>query len=75
MARGVGSIAHVMRLARPLPRPHGNLLLRKPPDGLEQQEAEALLASPAWAGLRTLPLAESGVMEWDLVAIEWAAPA
>ena len=31
VARGVGSIAHLMRLARPLLRPHGNLLLRKPP--------------------------------------------
>ena len=70
VARGVGSIAHLMRLARPLLRPHGNLLLRKPPDSPEYREAEALLASPAWAGMRTFPLPESGAMAWVLVAVE-----
>ena len=49
VSRGAGSIAHLMRLARPLLRPHGNLLLRKPPGTPEYREAEALLASPAWA--------------------------
>ena len=70
VARGVGSIAHLMRLARPLLRPHGKLLLRKPPDTPERQEAEALLASPAWAGMRTFPLPESGSMPWVLLAID-----
>ena len=73
VARGVGSIAHLMRLARPLLRPHGNLLLRKPPDTAEHQEAETLLASPAWAGMRALPLPEGGANPWVLLAIERAA--
>lgn len=75
VARGVGSIAHLMRLARPLLRPHGKLLLRKPPANPEHQEAEALLTSPAWAGMRTFPLPESGAMRWVLLAIEWGATA
>ena len=70
VARGVGSIAHLMRLARPLLRPHGKLLLRKPPDSPEYQEAEALLASTAWAGMRRFRLPESGAMAWVLVAVE-----
>ena len=69
VARGVGSIAHLMRLAQPLLRPHGKLLLRKPPDSPEHQEAEALLASPAWAGMRTLRLPEGGATLWNLLAI------
>lgn len=73
VTRGVGSIAHLMRLARPLLRPHGNLLLRKPPDSPEHREAEALLASPAWDGMRTFPLAESGGMAWVLLAVERSA--
>lgn len=73
VSRGAGSIAHLMRLARPLLRPNGNLLLRKPPDTSENREAEALLASPAWVGLRTFPLAESGGMPWVLVAVERGA--
>ena len=70
VARGVGSIAHVMRLARPLLRPHGKLLLRKPPDSPEYREAEALLVSPVWAGIRTFRLPGSGAMPWVLVAVE-----
>ena len=73
VARGVGSIVHLMRLARPLLRPHGNLLLRKPPDTPEYREAKGLLASPAWAGMRTFPMPESGVKPWVLVAVERAA--
>ena len=73
VARGVGSIAHLMRLARSLLRPHGKLLLRKPPDTAEHREAEALLASPVWAGMRTFPLPESGAMAWVLLAVERAA--
>lgn len=73
VARGVGSIAHLMRLARPLLRPHGKLLLRKPPDSPEHQEAEALLASTAWAGMRTFRLPRSGATPWVLVAVERSA--
>ena len=73
VARGVGSIAHLMRLARPLLRPHGKLLLRKPPASAERREAEALLASRAWAGIQTYLPPESGAMSWELLAIERAA--
>ncbi len=73
VARGVGSIVHLMRLARPLLRPHGKLLLRKPPATPEHQKAEALLASSAWTSMRTCPLPESGSMPWVLLAIDRAA--
>ena len=70
VSRGAGSIAHLIRLARPLLHPHGQLLLRKPPDSPEHQEAEALLASPAWAGMRSFTLPESASVSWVLLAIE-----
>ena len=73
VARGVGSVAHLMRLARPLLRPRGKLLLRKPPHTPEYREAESLAASPGWAGMHRLPLSESGDTPWELVAIERAA--
>ena len=75
VARGVSSIAHLMRLARPLLRPHGNLLLRKPPASPEHQEAEALLASSAWAGMQMFRLPDGGGMRWILLAIERDATA
>lgn len=75
VARGVGSIAHLMRLAQPLLRPHGKLLLRKPPATPENQQAEALLASAAWAGMRSCSLPAIGAMSWVLLAIERAAVA
>ena len=75
VARGVGSVAHLMRLAKPLLRPHGKLLLRKPPDSPEHREAEALLASLAWAGMRTFPLPDSDATLWNLFVIERAAAA
>ena len=74
VARGVGSVAHLMRLARPLLRPQGKLLLRKPPHTPEYREAESLVASAGWSGMRRLPLPESGGTPWELVAIERAAP-
>lgn len=73
VARGAGSIAHLMRLARPLLRPHGKLLLRKPPDSPEHREAEALLTAPAWAGMRTFPLPEGDAKPWVLLAVERGA--
>lgn len=75
VSRGVGSVAHLMRLAKPLLRPHGKLLLRKPPDSPEHREAEALLASLAWAGMRTFPLPDSDATLWNLLVIERAAAA
>ena len=73
VARGVGSMAHLMRLALPLLRPHGKLLLRKPPHTPEFREAESLLASRGWAGMRRSPLPGSSTMSWDLVTIERAS--
>ena len=72
VARGVGSMAHLMRLALPLLRPHGKLLLRKPPHTAEFREAESLLDSPGWAGMWRSPLLGSSTMSWDLVVIERA---
>ena len=73
VARGVGTVAHLMRLALPLLRPRGKLLLRKPPHTPEYAEAESLMAARGWSGMRKFPLSESGAMPWDLVAIERAA--
>ncbi len=75
VARGVGSIAHLVRLARPLLRPHGKLVLRKPLSTPDHQGAEALLASPAWSGMCSFSLPESDAMPWVLLAIERAAAA
>ena len=70
VARGVGTIDRLMRLARPLLRPRGRLLLRKPLDTSERQEAEKRLSSRAWSGMESFPLVESGGKHWGLLAIK-----
>ena len=70
VARGVGTVAHLMRLALPLLGPRGKLLLRKPPHTTEYAEAESLAATRGWSGMHRFPLAESGDLPWELVAIE-----
>ena len=75
VARGVGTVARLMRLARPLLRPHGRLLLRKPPDTREYREAQPLLASPGWAGMRTFQPPGEVTVPWDLAAIKRSASA
>ena len=69
VARGVGRVAHLLRLAAPLLPAGGRLLLRKPQSTPELQEAASLLASPAWGGVSILPLPQSGPVPWVLLAI------
>jgi 16S rRNA (guanine527-N7)-methyltransferase len=69
VARGVGRVAHVLSLAEPLLRPGGALLLRKPPDSPELQEAAPLLATGAWREVKVLPLPRSGPLPWVLCVI------
>lgn len=69
VARGVGTVARLLRLARPLLRPHGRLLLRKPLDTRERQEAERQLSSRAWSGIASFTLVESGGKNWELLAV------
>jgi 16S rRNA (guanine527-N7)-methyltransferase len=71
VSRGVGSVAHLMRLTVPLLKPGGRLLLRKPLHTPELQEAAALLASGTWEDVQPLPLpqSENGPSPWVLLAI------
>jgi 16S rRNA (guanine527-N7)-methyltransferase len=75
MARGVGRVTHLLRLAAPLLSPGGRLLLRKPQSTPELQEAAPLLALPAWGEVRILPLPPSGPAAWVLLAISRGAGA
>ena len=72
VARGVGTIDQLMRLARPLLRPRGRLLLRKPLDTGERQEAEKRLSTRAWSGMESFTLVESGGKHWCLLAVKRA---
>jgi 16S rRNA (guanine527-N7)-methyltransferase len=74
VTRGVGTVAHLLTLAAPLLRPGGTLLLRKPVQTAELQQAEALLASRAWAQVKTKSLSAGGRTSWMLLAI-WRAGA
>jgi 16S rRNA (guanine527-N7)-methyltransferase len=69
VARGVGSVAQMLRLAEPLVQAGGTLLLRKPAATPEIQEAAALLQAGRWSTLHTLPLLHSGPSPWVLLAI------
>lgn len=69
VSRGVGTIALLLTLAAPLVRPGGLLLLRKPLQTPELQEAASLLATGAWQGVRTVPLPPSAHAAWALLAI------
>jgi 16S rRNA (guanine527-N7)-methyltransferase len=69
VSRGIGPIAHLLRLAAPLLRPGGTLLLRKPQQTPELQEAAPLLASTTWGEVQTLPLLQAGSSPWCLLAI------
>jgi 16S rRNA (guanine527-N7)-methyltransferase len=69
VARGVGRVSHLLRLAAPLLRPGGQLLLRKLQSTPELQDAAALLASAVWAGVKILPLPQSGPLPWVLLVI------
>jgi 16S rRNA (guanine527-N7)-methyltransferase len=69
VSRGVGSVAHLMRLTAPLLKPGGRLLLRKPLPTPELQEAELLRASGTWGSIETLPLPWSASPPWALLSI------
>ena len=69
VARGVGSVAQLLRLAEPLVQAGGKLLLRKPAATPEIQEAAMLLQAGRWSTLHTLPLLDSGPSPWVLLAI------
>ena len=70
VARGVGTIDQLMRLALPLLLPGGRLLLRKPLDTRERQEAQGRLSSRGWAGVQSFALVESGGKHWGLLAVK-----
>jgi 16S rRNA (guanine527-N7)-methyltransferase len=69
VSRGVGSIAHLMRLTTSLLKPGGRLLLRKPLHTPELQEAELLRAAQTWGSLETLPLPWDVSPSWALFSI------
>jgi len=69
VSRGVGSIAHLLRLVAPLLRPGGSLLVRKPLQTPELQEAAPLLASGTWGEVQTLSLLQNGSLSWVVLAI------
>ena len=72
VSRGVGSIAHLMRLTTPLLKPGGRLLLRKPCILLSCKEAKPVLASGIWETCRhspCTPQSENGLSPWVLLAI------
>jgi len=68
VSRGVGSVAHLMRLTAPLLKPGGRLLLCKPLRTSELQEAELLRASQTWGSIETLPLSWSASPSWALLS-------
>jgi 16S rRNA (guanine527-N7)-methyltransferase len=69
VSRGVGSVAHLMRLTALLLRPGGRLLLRKPLHTPELQEAELLRAAETWGSIEMLPLPWSASPPWALLSI------
>jgi len=69
VSRGVGHIAHLLRLAAPLLRPGGILLARKPLQTPELQEAAPLLDTTTWGEVQTLPLLQDESSPWCLLAI------
>jgi 16S rRNA (guanine527-N7)-methyltransferase len=69
VSRGVGSVAHLMRLTAPLLKPGGRVLLRKPMHTPELQEAELLQAAETWGSIETLPLPWSASPPWALLSI------
>jgi 16S rRNA (guanine527-N7)-methyltransferase len=68
VTRGVGTVAHLLSLGGPLLRPGGVLLLRKPVQTVELQEAEELSASACWADVKTKSLPVGGRTTWRLLA-------
>jgi hypothetical protein len=63
----VGRVSHLLSLAAPLLRPGGVLLLRKPVDTPELQEAEPLLVSGSWEDVRRIELPATPPPAWILL--------
>jgi 16S rRNA G527 N7-methylase RsmG len=70
VSRGVGSIAHLMRLTRRLVTADGYLLLRKPLDTPELQDAKRLCTAGEWHHLAMVPLPWSTPPPWALISIQ-----
>jgi 16S rRNA (guanine527-N7)-methyltransferase len=75
VTRGVGRVVHLLSLARPLLRPGGILLLRKPPDTAELQEAAPLLTAGAWGEIQTRCVSTQAASPWVLFMIFRSAAA
>ena len=69
VSRGVGSVAHLMRLTTPLLKSGGRLLLRKPLHTPELQEADVLRAMQTWGNVEILSLPWSASPPWALLSI------
>lgn len=69
VSRGVGTMAHLMRLTAKLLHPGGLLLLRKPLDTPELHEAEQSCAVGPWRGIERLALPWSTAAPWMVVAV------
>jgi 16S rRNA (guanine527-N7)-methyltransferase len=69
VSRGVGHITHLLRLTAPLLCPGGTLLVRKPLQTPELQEAAPLLATAIWGEVQMLPLLQDASSPWVLLAI------
>lgn len=67
VTRGVGRVNDMLRLAAPLLRPGGALVLRKPCGSDEIQEAVADSTTPGWSELYTIPVSHDERLTWVLV--------
>jgi 16S rRNA (guanine527-N7)-methyltransferase len=67
VTRGVGRVNDMLRLAAPLLRPGGALVLRKPYGSGEIQEAMAGSITNGWSELYTIPVSEDEQLAWVLV--------
>ncbi len=67
VTRGVGTVAHLLSLTAPLLRPGGALILRKPLDTSELEEAESQLATETWKAVDTVRLPSVTASDWMLI--------
>jgi 16S rRNA G527 N7-methylase RsmG len=68
-SRGVGKVAHLMRLTALFLKPGGRLLSRKLLHTPELQEAELLRTAQTWGSIETLPLPWRASPPWALLSI------
>ena len=72
VTRGVGRVSRLLSLSSPLLRPGGVLVLRKPVDTPELQEAEPVLTSDTWAEVHRIELPTPQPPAWMLLGFEKA---